>query len=46
VRTALECGANPGHFARALAEASGQPRRELYQRALELAEALPPREGD
>jgi len=36
----LECGANPSHIARALAEASGWPRRELYQRALELQEQL------
>ncbi len=46
LRAALECGANPSHIARALAEASGQPRRELYQRALELAAELPAREED
>lgn len=46
LRAALECGANPSHIARALAEASGQPRRELYQRALELSEQLPARDTD
>lgn len=46
LRAALECGANPSHIARALAEASGQPRRELYQRALELSEQLSPPEDD
>jgi 16S rRNA (cytidine1402-2'-O)-methyltransferase len=40
LRASLECGANPSHIARALAEASGYPRRELYQRALELQEQL------
>jgi len=40
LRAALECGANPSHIARALAEASGWPRRQLYQRALELQEQL------
>jgi 16S rRNA (cytidine1402-2'-O)-methyltransferase len=46
LRAALECGANPSHIARALAEASGLPRRELYQRALTLSAELPAREGD
>jgi 16S rRNA (cytidine1402-2'-O)-methyltransferase len=41
LRAAIECGANPSRIARALAEASGYPRRELYQRALELQGALP-----
>lgn len=40
LRASLECGANPSHIARALAEASGWPRRELYQRALELQAQL------
>ncbi|MEO8183349.1 MAG: 16S rRNA (cytidine(1402)-2'-O)-methyltransferase [Deltaproteobacteria bacterium] len=40
LRAAIECGANPSHIARALAEASGWPRRQLYQRALELQEQL------
>ena len=40
LRASLECGANPSHIARALADASGYPRRELYQRALELQEQL------
>jgi 16S rRNA (cytidine1402-2'-O)-methyltransferase len=44
LRAALECGANPSHIARALAEASGLPKRELYQRALELEAALRPPE--
>lgn len=46
LRAALECGANPSHIARALADASGQPRRELYQRALELHAALGEPEGE
>ena len=41
LRAAIECGANPSRIARALADASGYPRRELYQRALELSAALP-----
>ncbi len=41
LRAAIECGANPSRIARALADASGYPRRELYQRALELSGALP-----
>jgi len=41
LRAALECGANPSRIARALAEASGRSRRELYQRALELQRSLP-----
>jgi 16S rRNA (cytidine1402-2'-O)-methyltransferase len=40
LRAALECGANPSRIARALAEASGTSRRELYQRALELQQSL------
>jgi 16S rRNA (cytidine1402-2'-O)-methyltransferase len=40
LRASLECGANPSRIARALAEASGLPRRELYQRALELSALL------
>jgi 16S rRNA (cytidine1402-2'-O)-methyltransferase len=40
LRAALECGANPSHMARALAEASRLPRRELYARALEISKEL------
>ena len=45
LRAAIECGANPSHIARALADATGYPRRELYQRALELQASLPPEEN-
>jgi 16S rRNA (cytidine1402-2'-O)-methyltransferase len=34
LRAALEAGATPSRIARALADASGLPRRELYERAL------------
>jgi 16S rRNA (cytidine1402-2'-O)-methyltransferase len=40
LRAALECGAAPSRIARALADVSGLPRRELYERALELRELL------
>jgi 16S rRNA (cytidine1402-2'-O)-methyltransferase len=46
LRAALECGANPSHMARALAQASGLPRRELYARALELSGAQPSRDEE
>jgi 16S rRNA (cytidine1402-2'-O)-methyltransferase len=36
LRAAIESGASPSRVARALAEVSGLPRRELYARALEL----------
>lgn len=42
LRAALECGASPSRIARALSEASGLPRRELYERALELRELSGP----
>jgi 16S rRNA (cytidine1402-2'-O)-methyltransferase len=40
LRAAIECGASPSRIARALSEASGLPRRELYERAIELHESL------
>jgi 16S rRNA (cytidine1402-2'-O)-methyltransferase len=46
LRAALEAGATPSRMARALAEASGLPRRELYEHALALRAELgaPPEE--
>jgi 16S rRNA (cytidine1402-2'-O)-methyltransferase len=46
LRAAVECGANPSRVARALAEASGLPRRELYEHAVELREAMGGEPGD
>ena len=46
LRAALECGASPSRIARALSEASGLPRRELYERALELRESLGPQSDE
>jgi len=40
LRAAIEAGASPSRIARGLAEASGLPRRELYERALELQSEL------
>lgn len=40
LRGAIEAGASPSRVARALAEASGLPRRELYEQALRVAEEL------
>lgn len=40
LRAAVECGVSPSRVARALAEASGLPRRELYEHAVELREAM------
>jgi len=40
LRAAIESGASPSRMARALAEASGLPRRELYERAIALHDAL------
>jgi 16S rRNA (cytidine1402-2'-O)-methyltransferase len=40
LRAALEAGASPSRIARGLAEASGLPRRELYERALALSREL------
>lgn len=34
LRAAIEAGASPSRIARALADATGSPRRELYERAL------------
>jgi 16S rRNA (cytidine1402-2'-O)-methyltransferase len=40
LRAALEAGAAPSRIARALADISGLPRRELYERALEIKAEL------
>ncbi|HTV25780.1 MAG TPA: 16S rRNA (cytidine(1402)-2'-O)-methyltransferase, partial [Polyangiaceae bacterium] len=40
LRAALEAGASPSRIARGLAEASGLPRRELYERALALSKEI------
>lgn len=40
LRAAIEAGASPSHMARALAEASGLPRRELYEAAIRCSESL------
>lgn len=40
LRAALEAGASPSRMARGLAEASGLPRRELYERALAMQAEL------
>jgi hypothetical protein len=40
LRAAVECGVSPSRVARALAEASGLPRRELYEHAVELRDAM------
>jgi 16S rRNA (cytidine1402-2'-O)-methyltransferase len=40
LRVALESGASPSRVARGLAEASGFPRRELYERALAIQAEL------
>jgi 16S rRNA (cytidine1402-2'-O)-methyltransferase len=40
LRAALEAGASPSRIARGLADASGLPRRELYERALEIRAEL------
>ncbi len=39
LRAAIDCGVNPSRITRALAEASGLPKKELYDRALELAKS-------
>ena len=46
LRAAIEAGASPSRVARGLADVSGLPRRELYQRALELASELGLAGGD
>jgi 16S rRNA (cytidine1402-2'-O)-methyltransferase len=37
LRAAIACGVSPSRITRALADASGLPKKELYDRALELA---------
>jgi 16S rRNA (cytidine1402-2'-O)-methyltransferase len=46
LRAAISCGASPSRIARALAEVSGLPRRELYERAIELRESVGPSEDE
>jgi 16S rRNA (cytidine1402-2'-O)-methyltransferase len=40
LRAAIEAGARPSHIARGLAEASGLPRRELYEHAIAVQKEL------